>query len=81
MREAISSWNLGTNQWLRYIVYDRTPPSFSTSLTFALSAVWHGFYPGYYITFATGALMVTTARKVNYSSLSLSSTRHIIIIQ
>lgn len=65
MREAISCWNLGTNQWLRYIVYDRTPPKYSTALTFALSAVWHGFYPGYYLTFATGALMVTAGRKVN----------------
>lgn len=63
-REGIANWNLGTNRWLRNIVYDRVPKRYSTVLTFALSAVWHGFYPGYYITFASGALIVTAARVV-----------------
>lgn len=62
MRQAINSWNCGTNRWLRSIVYDRVPKKYGTVLTFALSAVWHGFYPGYYLTFATGALVVTAAR-------------------
>ncbi|GBP14783.1 Membrane-bound O-acyltransferase domain-containing protein 2 [Eumeta japonica] len=61
MRDAINNWNCGTNRWLRTIVYERAK-EYGTVLTFALSAVWHGFYPGYYITFATGALMVTSAR-------------------
>ncbi|XP_036331019.1 lysophospholipid acyltransferase 1 isoform X2 [Rhagoletis pomonella] len=62
MRDAISNWNCGTNRWLRTIVYERVPQQYGTVLTFALSAVWHGFYPGYYVTFATGAMMVTAAR-------------------
>lgn len=62
MRDAINNWNCGTNRWLRTIVYERVPKKYGTILTFALSAVWHGFYPGYYLTFATGALMVTSAR-------------------
>ncbi|XP_018795845.1 PREDICTED: lysophospholipid acyltransferase 1 [Bactrocera latifrons] len=62
MRDAINNWNCGTNRWLRTIVYERVPKKYGTVLTFALSAVWHGFYPGYYVTFATGALMVTAAR-------------------
>lgn len=66
-RGAISHWNLGTTRWLRTIVYDRTPKRYSTVLTFALSAVWHGFYPGYYITFASGALIVTAARIVSWT--------------
>ncbi|XP_055374054.1 lysophospholipid acyltransferase 6 isoform X2 [Condylostylus longicornis] len=62
MRDAINNWNIGTNHWLRTIVYERVPKKYGTILTFALSALWHGFYPGYYITFATGALFVVAAR-------------------
>ncbi|XP_032591473.1 lysophospholipid acyltransferase 1 isoform X2 [Drosophila grimshawi] len=61
-RDAINNWNCGTNRWLRTLVYERVPKKYGTLLTFALSAVWHGFYPGYYLTFATGALVVTAAR-------------------
>lgn len=46
------------------VVYERVPKKHGTVLTFALSALWHGFYPGYYLTFATGALIVMAARKV-----------------
>lgn len=46
------------------VVYERAPKKYGTFLTFSLSALWHGFYPGYYLTFATGALTVTAARKV-----------------
>ncbi|XP_001360700.3 lysophospholipid acyltransferase 1 isoform X1 [Drosophila pseudoobscura] len=62
MRDAINNWNCGTNRWLRTLVYERVPKRYGTLLTFALSAVWHGFYPGYYLTFATGAVTVTAAR-------------------
>lgn len=53
---------MGTNRWLRQVVFERVPKKYGTVLTFATSAIWHGFYPGYYITFATGALFVSTAR-------------------
>ncbi|KAG4067763.1 hypothetical protein HA402_005535 [Bradysia odoriphaga] len=62
VRDAINNWNLGTNRWLRNVVYDRVPKQYGTYLVFALSALWHGFYPGYYITFAYMALTVTAAR-------------------
>nr|XP_018903556.1 PREDICTED: lysophospholipid acyltransferase 1 [Bemisia tabaci] len=62
-KETIDGWNMGTNRWLRLIVYNRTK-KFSTALTFALSALWHGFYPGYYLTFANGALFISAARAV-----------------
>ena len=45
------------------IVYDRVP-SHRTLAVFALSAIWHGFYPGYYMAFFTCGLMVEAARKV-----------------
>jgi lysophospholipid acyltransferase 1/2 len=47
------------------VVYDRVIPKYGTILTFSLSALWHGFYPGYYLTFATGALNVMAARIVS----------------
>ncbi|XP_070497286.1 lysophospholipid acyltransferase 6 [Chironomus tepperi] len=62
IRDCINCWNIGTNSWLRMVVYERAPKKYGTVLTFSLSALWHGFYPGYYLTFATGALTVTAAR-------------------
>lgn len=64
LRESIEAWNMGTNRWLRMIVYERVN-KYSTILTYALSAVWHGFYPGYYLTFASGALFTFGARTVS----------------
>lgn len=64
-RDSINNWNIGTNHWLRTVVYERVPKKYGTPLTFGLSALWHGFYPGYYITFATGALFVMAARVVS----------------
>uniref|UniRef100_A0A182JQ34 Lysophospholipid acyltransferase 1 n=1 Tax=Anopheles christyi TaxID=43041 RepID=A0A182JQ34_9DIPT len=61
-RNCINAWNSGTNRWLRMIVFERVPKRYGTVLTFSLSALWHGFYPGYYMTFATGALIVMAAR-------------------
>ncbi|CAO1359362.1 unnamed protein product [Diamesa serratosioi] len=62
-RDCVNNWNIGTNLWLRMVVYERVPKNYGTVLTFALSALWHGFYPGYYMTFASGALIVMAARK------------------
>lgn len=61
LKESIDAWNKGTNMWLRFIVYKRVT-KYSTLLTFALSAIWHGFYPGYYLTFLSGALFTFASR-------------------
>ncbi|KAL3889419.1 hypothetical protein ACJMK2_001763 [Sinanodonta woodiana] len=60
----IDSWNKQTSLWLRRIIYDRAPESFRVHLVFLISAFWHGFYPGYYLTFATGMLFTLAARQV-----------------
>ncbi|KAJ2851554.1 Lysophospholipid acyltransferase [Coemansia brasiliensis] len=72
LRQLIDSWNIGTNTWLRHHVYLRIArkPSGSahaastraTVLTFLVSAWWHGFYPGYYLTFILAALSANAAR-------------------
>lgn len=67
---------MGTNRWLRNIVYERVPKKYGTILTFSLSALWHGFYPGYYLTFASGALFVMAARIVSSLHFFLLTKDH-----
>jgi len=38
-----------------------------TSLVYVISAIWHGFYPGYYITFFSGAIFTYAARAIRRS--------------
>ncbi|CAI5530037.1 unnamed protein product, partial [Closterium sp. Naga37s-1] len=57
-----SNWNIGVSNWLRTYVYDRmTPPSGKPTLTTllvtqAVSALWHGLHPGYYLFFLSAAI-------------------------
>lgn len=66
--ETLEAWNMSTNRWLKYYVYLRVArkgkkPGFrSTMFTFLTSAFWHGTRPGYYLTFATGALCQTCGK-------------------
>lgn len=68
-RAFLSGWNMNTNNWLRNYVYLRvTPrgkkPGFRASmLTFFTSALWHGFYPGYYLSFVLASLIQTAAKR------------------
>ncbi|KAJ2453690.1 Lysophospholipid acyltransferase [Coemansia sp. RSA 2336] len=71
LRQLIGSWNIGTNTWLRHHVYlriaqqpegSRKASTRATILTFLVSAWWHGFYPGYYLTFVMAALSANAAR-------------------
>jgi lysophospholipid acyltransferase 1/2 len=78
LRESIEAWNLGTNRWLRMIVYERVT-KYSMILTYSLSAIWHGFYPGYYITFANGALFTYASRVVSTRQYRLSCISNYII--
>jgi len=67
-RGYLAGWNINTNNWLRNYVYLRvTPrgkkPGFRASLiTFGTSALWHGFYPGYYLTFVLASFIQTAAK-------------------
>ncbi|KAL3232385.1 Lysophospholipid acyltransferase [Nakaseomyces bracarensis] len=67
-KESLDSWNMNTNKWLKYYIYLRVAkkgqkPGFrSTLFTFLTSAFWHGTRPGYYLTFATGALYQTCGK-------------------
>ncbi|KJE92069.1 hypothetical protein CAOG_03096 [Capsaspora owczarzaki ATCC 30864] len=67
---VIDNWNINTSNWLRRYVYERLTPAgkkaplYVTVATYMTSAFWHGFYPGYYLTFACGALVTETARNL-----------------
>lgn len=71
-RAYLEGWNMNTNNWLRNYMYLRvTPkgkkPGFRASLaTFVTSAFWHGFYPGYYLTFILGAFLQTVAKSLSF---------------
>ena len=72
-RGYLEDWNINTNKWLRNYVYLRvTPrgkkPGFRASLaTFTTSAFWHGFYPGYYLSFVLASFIQTVAKSMFYS--------------
>ncbi|XP_076437992.1 lysophospholipid acyltransferase 6-like [Babylonia areolata] len=63
LKTNIDGWNKKTLVWLRRVVYDRAPHH-QTLAVFAVSAFWHGFYPGYYLTFGSAALFTIAARLV-----------------
>ena len=54
--QIVSNWNIQTEKWLRYYVYERLSQNeklrnWSSLMTNMVSAFWHGLYPGYYIAF------------------------------
>jgi hypothetical protein len=62
VHSTMTYWNMGVAHWLRFYVYTRLPDAFATFGTYMASAFWHGFYPGYYMTFASGALLTAAHR-------------------
>ena len=68
IKALADSWNMGTNKWLKHSVYFRVvspgskPGPLETFATFGVSAFWHGFYPGYYLMFASSAGALTAAK-------------------
>ncbi|VDM97796.1 unnamed protein product [Thelazia callipaeda] len=63
-KESLEAWNCCTMYWLRRVAYDRVPEKYRTVCTYLLSAIWHGFFLGYYVTFLTGALFTVSARTI-----------------
>lgn len=62
----LDNWNIQTALWLKRVCYERCPIN-PTAATFLLSAMWHGVYPGYYLTFVTGIGMTMAARAVRHN--------------
>ena len=54
LRVKISNWNMSCQEWLRKCIYERSTfknKTYRQMLTFLVSAFWHGFYGGYYLSF------------------------------
>ncbi|KAI8805568.1 MBOAT, membrane-bound O-acyltransferase family-domain-containing protein [Cladochytrium replicatum] len=68
IKVLLDNWNMGTQRWLRSSVYlrlvdkDGKSNAAKTTLTFILSALWHGIRPGYYIFFGSLSLLVMVGR-------------------
>ena len=63
LKMFLDNWNIPTQLWFRRIAYDRMPTG-KTLAVFFLSAFWHGFYPGYYLTFILAAFLVYAGRGI-----------------
>ena len=71
VKDFLASWNISTHLWLKYYVYLRllnnknhgSTNAFATFMTFLVSAIWHGFYPGFY-SFFFGAFIVDLWNKL-----------------
>jgi lysophospholipid acyltransferase 1/2 len=61
VREQSIAWNKTTAAWIRRVVYDR---SNSVLASYCVSALWHGFYPGYYVCFFFIAAVTLAGRKL-----------------
>jgi len=62
-KDVTDSWNIRTDKWLKHYIYERLPVA-PVALTFLNSAVWHGFYPGYYYSFMTASFIIQIARVI-----------------
>jgi lysophospholipid acyltransferase len=68
-RQAVTSWNLRTSYWLRIYSYERLlEGNYGTTIamyvTMMVSAFWHGFYGGYYVTFGCGAWLQSIGKSL-----------------
>ncbi|CAJ0959149.1 unnamed protein product, partial [Mesorhabditis belari] len=81
LKETLDNWNIPTVAWLRRAAFDRAPRRYRTLATYALSAWWHGLFPGYYIAFGTTALFTFAARTFRrcfrYRFLGSSSSKFV----
>ena len=67
-RMMMGEWNINTQRWLKNHVYlrfireDGRNSGQVTMLTYLTSAFWHGFHPGFYLSFGFAALETMTGR-------------------
>lgn len=65
VKDFLACWNISVHEWLKYYVFLRmldskkrgSSSSFAACVTFMVSAIWHGFYPGFFSFFIGAFLM------------------------
>ncbi|CAJ0942246.1 unnamed protein product, partial [Mesorhabditis belari] len=50
-RSGIRAWNRSVQSWLALFVYSRTSRTYRVEVTMFVSALWHGTYAGYFMSF------------------------------
>ena len=72
-RQVLLNWNISTDRWLHRYFYtpvrSRLGATMSNVFVKMVSALWHGFYPGYYLMFASYGLVMAASRVI-YKSFS-----------
>lgn len=53
VQELSRAWNKRTQGWLERYTYLRSPKKSAIYITYLVSSVWHGLYPGFFIFFLT----------------------------
>ncbi|XP_066291431.1 lysophospholipid acyltransferase 7-like isoform X1 [Branchiostoma lanceolatum] len=54
IRSGMKYWNMTVQYWMAEYIYRRVPhKTFRVATTMLLSAYWHGFHPGYYLSLMT----------------------------
>jgi lysophospholipid acyltransferase len=68
--DILHNWNICTDHWLKTVVHDNVLASYKSKVaavvaTNMVSAFWHGFAPGYYITFLTAGCCSILGYKIH----------------
>lgn len=69
LRTVLSNWNICSANWLKQYVYMRVieekySATIAIFMTNLVSACWHGFYPGYYLTFFSSGLLTELGKSI-----------------
>lgn len=62
IRDITRYWNIGTQNWLSHYVYSRNRNSMIA--VYITSAIWHGFYMGYFVFFITVGIAQYVERSI-----------------
>ena len=63
IKDFMENWNMSVHLWLKNYIFlrvvkkDKRDSLRPIMTTFLVSAIWHGFYPGYFVFFVSTALL------------------------
>ena len=65
IKDFLANWNISAHMWLKYYIFLRMLPNDKKAggqaaaalTTFIVSAIWHGFYPGFFVFFIGAGLL------------------------
>jgi lysophospholipid acyltransferase 5 len=79
IRGVVASFNIRTNAWAKYYIFKRLKWLYSKHLsmivTLAFLALWHGFWPGYFISFAYEFICLLAEQQLRIYMDEKSSSR------